>query len=122
MKGVTSGGMIPQPAVPNPELVERVHSVLDRPSLSQLAQAGGGEYFEIGRGSDRDVAFALVSRLRQRAQKATVIESFEDLYWKFLLAAAIVLCVGTLLLRRRVELVWQATAAGAIVLLMVAIL
>lgn len=120
--GTTSGGMIPQPAVVTPELMERVHSVLDRPSLIQLAQAGGGEYFEIGRGSDRDVAFALVSRLRQRAQKATVVESFDELYWQFLLAAAIVLCVGTLLLRRRVELVWQATAAGAIVLLIVAML
>jgi Ca-activated chloride channel homolog len=120
--GTTSGGMIPQPAVPNPETMAPVHSVLDRPSLIQLAQAGGGEYFEIGRGSDRDVAFALVSRLRQRAQKATVVESFEELYWKFLLAAAVMLCLGTLLLRRRVELAWQAVAAAAIVLLMVAML
>ena len=37
-------------------------------------------------------------------------------------AAGVVLCVGTLLLRRRVELAWQAAAAGAIVLLMVALL
>jgi Ca-activated chloride channel family protein len=120
--GTTSGGMIPQPAMPTPDMMEPVHSVLDRPSLIQLAQAGGGEYFEIGRGSDRDVAFALVSRLRQRAQKATVVESFEDLYWRFLLAAAVVLCIATLLLRRRVELVWQAAAAAAIVVLMMVML
>jgi len=120
--GTTSGGMIPQPTAPTAEVFAPVHSVLDRASLIQLAQAGGGEYFEIGRGSDRDVAFGLVSRLRQRSQKARVVETFEDLYWRFLLAAAVVLCLGTLLLRRRVELVWQAAAAGAIVMLIVMIL
>jgi Ca-activated chloride channel homolog len=117
--GTTSGGMIPQPAVPTTETFAPVHSVLDRPSLIQLAQAGGGEYFEIGQGSDRDVAFGLVSRLRQRAKTAQVVQSFDELYWYFLAASAAVLCMGTLLLRRRVELVWQAAAAGAIVLLMV---
>jgi Ca-activated chloride channel family protein len=118
--GTTSGGMIPQPTAPTTETFAPVHSVLDRPSLIQLAQAGGGEYFEIGQGSDRDVAFGLVSRLRQRAKKAQVVESFDELYWYFLVAAGVVLCVGTLLLRRRVELAWQAAAAAAIVLLMVA--
>ena len=78
-------------------------SVLDRPSLIQLARSGGGEYFEIGRGSDRDVAFGLISRLRQRSNTAQVVESFDDLYWQFLLAAGIVLCIGALLLRRRVD-------------------
>lgn len=120
--GTTGGGLIPQPAVATAETFEPVRSVLDRPSLIQLAQAGGGEYFEIGQGSDRDVAFALVSRLRQRAKKAQVVESFDELYWYFLVAAGVVLCLGTLLLRRRVELVWQAAAAAAIVLFMVAML
>jgi Ca-activated chloride channel family protein len=120
--GTTAGGMIPQPTGPTTEVFEPVHSVLDRPSLIQLARSGGGEYFEIGRGSDRDVAFSLISRLRQRSNRAQVVESFDDLYWQFLLAAGIVLCIGALLLRRRVELAWQAAVAGAVVLLMIVIL
>jgi len=111
----TGGGMIPQPATPTAEPFAPVHSVLDRASLIELARAGGGEYFEIGNGSDRDVAFTLINRLRKRSDKADVVESFEDLYWRFLLVAGMVLCVGTLLLRRRVELAWQAAGAAAVV-------
>jgi Ca-activated chloride channel family protein len=120
--GTTAGGMIPQPTGPTVESFEPVHSVLDRPGLIQLAREGGGEYFEIGQGSDRDVAFRLISRLRQRAEKSSLIESFEDLYWRFLLAAAMVLCVATVLLKRRVELAWQAAGAAAIALALLVML
>jgi hypothetical protein len=92
-----------------------VRSVLDRTSLIQLAQAGGGEYFEIGRGSDRDLAFAIVDRLRRRADSVEVTESFEDLYWRALMAAAVALFVGMLLLPSRVELVWHAAGAALVV-------
>jgi Ca-activated chloride channel family protein len=114
--GTTSGGTIPNPNTPATQGWEPIHAVLDRPSLIQLAQEGGGEYFEIGRGSDRDVAFSLIDRLRRRSNKAQVVESFEDLYWYTLLTAGIVLCVGTLLLRRRVELAWQVAGAAAVVM------
>jgi Ca-activated chloride channel family protein len=114
--GTTAGGIIPQPAGPMPEPIGVIRSVLDRPSLIQLARAGGGEYFEIGRGSDRDVAFAIVERLRRRAENVDITESFEELYWRALLAAAVALGLGTLLLPSRVELVWQAACAGLVVL------
>jgi Ca-activated chloride channel family protein len=120
--GTTGGGMIPNPNTPATQGWETIHAVLDRPSLIQLAQQGGGEYFEIGRGSDRDVAFTLIDRLRKRSDKAQVVESFEDLYWRVLLAAGIVLCVGTLMLRRRVELVWQAAGAAVIVIALLIVL
>jgi Ca-activated chloride channel homolog len=119
--GTTTGGIIPQPPQPAPP-VETVRSVLDRASLIHIAQVGGGEYFEIGRGTDRDVAFGIVDRLRRRDDRARVVETFEELYWQFLLAAAIVLCVGTLLLRKRAELVWQAAGAAAVVLLLAMVL
>jgi Ca-activated chloride channel family protein len=119
--GTTTGGVIPQP--PGPWAQEDVvHSVLDRASLIHIAQIGGGEYFEIGRGSDRDVAFGIIDRLRRRDDRAKVVERFEDLYWRFLFGAAIVLCAGTLVLRKKVELAWQAAGAAAVVLLLVAIL
>jgi hypothetical protein len=120
--GTTGGGMIPNPNTPATQGWAPIHAVLDRPSLIQLAQQGGGEYFEIGRGSDRDVAFSLIERLRQRSSKAKVVESFEDLYWQVLLAAGIVLCIGTLMLRRRVELVWQVVGAAVIVIALLVVI
>jgi Ca-activated chloride channel family protein len=120
--GTTSGGMIPQPTLASGEILAPVHSVLDRASLIQLAQAGGGEYFEIGRGSDRDLAFSIISRLRRLSRSGQVVESFEDLYRRFLVAAAVVLALGIALLRTRTELAWGATGAAAVVLLLATLL
>jgi Ca-activated chloride channel family protein len=117
--GTTAGGMIPEPAGPDGvRPPSTIHSVLDRPSLVQLAVAGGGEYFEIGTESDRVVAFRIIDRLRRRFAGAKEIESFEELYASFLMAAAVVLCIGTVFLRSRVELFWQALAALAATLLL----
>jgi Ca-activated chloride channel family protein len=119
--GTTGGGIIPQPTGPGAVPVERIRSVLDRASLIRIAQQGGGEYFEIGQGSDQDVAFGIIDRLRRRDIRARLIETHEELYWRFLLAAGIVLCAGTLLLRGRTELAWQgAGALGAVLLLLAA--
>jgi Ca-activated chloride channel family protein len=121
--GTTAGGIIPQPpSGPGVQQVEYIRSVLDRGSLLQIAVAGGGEYFEIGREPDRDVAFRIIDRLRRRADASEVVESFEELYWRFLLAAAVVLCLGTLLLHKRAELAWQAGGALAAVLLIASLL
>jgi Ca-activated chloride channel family protein len=112
--GTSTGGMIPEPKRPDgtrPPPV--VRSVLDRASLVQLAVAGGGEYFEIGDEPDRIVAFRIVDRLRRRADVVKEVESFDELYGHFLMAAAVALIVGTAFLRKRTELAWQ--AAGALV-------
>ncbi|HZM94056.1 MAG TPA: VWA domain-containing protein [Vicinamibacterales bacterium] len=117
--GTSTGGMIPEPARPDgtrPPPV--IRSVLDRASLVQLAVAGGGEYFEIGDEPDRIVAFRIVDRLRRRADVVKEVESFDELYGRFLMAAAVVLVIGTALLRKRAELGWQAAGALAVVLLL----
>jgi Ca-activated chloride channel homolog len=114
--GTTVGGMIPEPARPDgtrPPPV--VRSVLDRASLVQLAVAGGGEYFEIGDEPDRVVAFRIIERLRRRSDVAQQVDSFDELYARFLMAAAVVLALGMLFLRKRTDLVWQ--AAGVLVAL-----
>ena len=121
--GTTVGGMIPEPAAadgtrPPPQ----IHSALDRRSLLQIAVAGGGEYFEIGEQSDRTIAFRIVDRLRSRALNAKPVETFEDLYAKFLLAAAIVLGLGMLVVRKRTELAWQTAGAVAVVLLLASVM
>jgi Ca-activated chloride channel family protein len=120
--GTTTGGIIPTP--PGPPIAEAtgVRAVLDRASLIQIAQAGGGEYFELGREPDRDVAFRIVDRLRKMAGDRQATESYEDLYWRVLLAAAIVLGFGTLLLHKRTELAWQTAGALATVLLVASLL
>jgi Ca-activated chloride channel family protein len=121
--GTSTGGMIPEPARPDgtrPPPV--IRSVLDRASLVQLAVAGGGEYFEIGDEPDRIVAFRIVDRLRRRADVVQEVESFDELYGRFLMAAAAVLIIGTAFLRKRTELTWQAVSAFGVVLLLASIL
>jgi Ca-activated chloride channel homolog len=117
--GTSTGGMIPEPKRPDgtrpPPVIK---SVLDRASLVQIAVAGGGEYFEIGAEPDRIVAFRIVDRLRRRADIVKDVESFDELYGRFLMAAAIVVVIGTAFLRKRAEVAWQAAGALAVVLLL----
>jgi hypothetical protein len=114
--GTTTGGLIPNP--PNADVLQvmNVRAMLDRASLLQIAVAGGGEYFEIGHEPDRDVAFRIIDRLQHRDVARQQIETFEELYWRVLLAAGIVLCAGTLLLHSRAELAWQIAGAGGVLL------
>ena len=121
--GTSVGGMVPEPMNADgtrPPPV--VRSALDRRSLIQVAVAGGGEYFEIGEQSDRTIAFRIIERLRRRAANAEQVEVFEDLYQRFLIAAAVILCLGTLFMRKRTELTWQAAGAFAVVVFVTTLL
>ena len=121
--GTTVGGLIPEPlGTDGKRPPPVVHSALDRASLVQLAVAGGGEYFEMGDGSDRALAFRIIERLRRRAEIAEDVETVEELYPRLLMGAGIVLCAATLLLKKRTELVWHAAGATAVVLLLFSIL
>jgi Ca-activated chloride channel family protein len=114
--GTTAGGFIPETAGRGGRL-SRIQSVLDRNSLHDIARAGGGEYFELGPESDRDIAARIISSVRRRAPATPREERAEDLYWRFLFAAALVLCPGTLVLGHRTELWWL--TAGAIATLLI---
>ena len=121
--GTAVGGMIPEPlALDGSRPPPRIRSTLDRRSLLQIAVAGGGEYFEIGEESDRTIAFRIVDRLRARAANAEPVETFEDLYKQALMAAALVLCLGVLVVRKRTELAWQAAGAMCVVLLLASVM
>jgi Ca-activated chloride channel homolog len=106
--GTTTGGIIPDPFGRPP-----IRSALDRQSLGEIARIGGGQYFEIGRESDRLVASKIISTIRRRIPSAQVEESTEELYWRFLFAAAVLLCCGSLGITRRVELWWLAAGVLA---------
>jgi Ca-activated chloride channel family protein len=115
--GTTAGGLIPETAGRAGRL-SRVQSALDRNSLRDIARAGGGEYFELGSQPDREIATRIVNSVRQKAPAVPREERTEELYWRFLFAAAVVLCPGTLVLGRRTEWCWQAAGALAAVLML----
>ena len=114
--GTTSGGRIPEPP-PNPrdktEPQPPIHSSLDRASLAQIANAGGGEYQELDREGDREIANRIIDAARRRAGSRGVQVDNEELYWRCLRAAARFMGLGLLFLQERVELWLQAAGAGA---------
>jgi Ca-activated chloride channel family protein len=113
--GTAGGGFIPEPAGPDGvRPPPTIRAVLDRDSLRRIASAGGGEYFEIDRESDRDIAFRIIDGVRRRARMSETHqpeERFEDLYWPLLFAAGVLLCLGTLALKEKTTLWWQAGVA-----------
>lgn len=128
--GTVQGAFIPEPLAEEPVTRARyqparksprmsnIRAVLDRDSLRAIARAGGGHYFELGRQSDRDIAFKIISSVRRRAPVAQEEESFEELYWRLLFSAAVFLGLGALLLKKRAESLWLAVAAVGVILLL----
>jgi len=115
--GTTSGGFIPQlPPRRYQEPDPPIHSVLDRQSLRAIAQAGGGAYYELGAESDQVVALKILADI-QRASRGILQrqEDFAELYWYFLIAAAVLLGWGTLLLKEQTQLWWQLATAVVVV-------
>ena len=120
--GTTIGGIIPEPpkkpgpGSPPPE--PPIRATLDRASLAMIANAGGGDYAELDRDGDREIANHIIDAARKRAGSRGLQEESDELYWRCLLIAAGLLCVGVLFLQERVELWLQtggAVAALAIV-------
>jgi Ca-activated chloride channel homolog len=116
--GTTVGGLIPEspvrlPAPGAPRSEPRIHSSLDRASLATIANAGGGEYLEIDRDSDRQIANRIIDAARRRAGSRGLQEEHDELYWRCLAAAAALLGLGMLFLQERAELWLHAAGAGA---------
>ena len=116
--GTTAGGLIPDPKREQNQPMLR--SVLNRAELTRIATAGGGRYYEIDRESDREIANAIIDWTRRRAGTTGVQEGLQELYWNFLLAAAVFLALGVLFLRDRVALALQLGAAVAVLAFVVA--
>ncbi len=114
--GTAGGGFIPRlPPGRYQEPEPPIHSVLDRRSLRAVAQAGGGRYFELGSEPDHVVALRILSDAQRSARGGVERrESFTDLYWGLLAAAAAVLGAATLLIEERARLWWQLAVAGAL--------
>ena len=118
--GTTAGGLIPEPRGDDGVTPRaKTRSVLNRGSLQDIANFGGGQYFEIGREPDRDLAFHIIGSVRDRTGNRQETESHEELYWRFVFAAGVFVVLGTVFLRRAVELRWQAAGAAAALLTLV---
>jgi Ca-activated chloride channel family protein len=113
--GTTVGGLIPDvPRKPNDTspVEPPVHSSLDRASLATIANAGGGEYLELDREGDREISNKIIDAARRRSGSRGLQLESEELYWRCLAAAAVLLLVGLLFLQERVELWLQAAGAS----------
>ena len=103
--GTLGGGMLPETTnrdgtvEPSPG-----RSRLDRASLQRIAAGGGGQYFELDRDPDRDIANAIIDAGRRQAPVTIAEGAVEELYWRFLVAAAALAGAAIVCLRERAEL------------------
>jgi hypothetical protein len=97
-------------------------SRLDRAGLQRVAAAGGGQYFELDRDGDRRIANSLVDAGRRMAPSLGAVQASEDLYWRFLVIAAVFPFLGLPFLRDRPELWLQTIGALAALAIVSAVL
>lgn len=107
--GTTAGGAIPQPRGGR---ASSLPSTLDRASLTEIARAAGGRYFELDRDADREIANAVILHTRRRAQGEQFEETVRKWYWELLLAAGILALASVLLQRDTPVLLLHAAAAA----------
>lgn len=118
--GTLSGGALPAfrdekgEIVIDPEVPTT--SRLDRSGLQRIAAAAGGQYFELDRDGDKHIANAIVDAGKKMAPSLGAVEESEELYWRFMVIAAIFPFVGLLFLRDRSELWIQAVGAAAVLI------
>jgi hypothetical protein len=67
--------------------------------------------------ADGDLALTMVPSLDRQTAGADGIELHQELYWRFLCAAAVLVGAGTCLLRQPTELWWLALGAAAVILM-----
>jgi hypothetical protein len=97
-------------------------SRLDRAGLQRIALAGGGQYFELDRDGDRHIANSLIDAGRKMAPALGAVEESEELYWRFVAAAAFLPLGGLLFIRDRPELWLQTIGAVTIAVVVFSIL
>jgi Ca-activated chloride channel family protein len=113
--GTLAGADLPPVADEGEEPKSPGRSRLDRASLQRIAAAGGGQYFELDRDPDREIANAIIDAGRRQAPVTTESGTTEDLYWRFLAGGLGLAALGALFIRERAELwmlaLWRLLAA-----------
>lgn len=103
--------VIPQP--PGEPPVPRAISRLNRASLQRIADSGGGQYYELDRDPDRDIANAVVDAGRRMAPPRPAAPTVIEFYPQLLLAAATLAALSFLFVRRGAEAWLQLSGAVA---------
>lgn len=111
--GTDIGGIIPDPKRAPSDTSPPIVSALDRASLRLIAATGSGEYFELDRGSDVELATRLIDATRRRSASARTEPVLQDVYWQFLAAAGVLALAAALFLRDRSALWIQAAVSVA---------
>jgi len=109
--GTLAGSALPETTVDGVKEPSPGKSRLDRASLQRIAAAGGGQYFELDRDPDRDIANTIIDGGRRQAPATTEEGTAEELYWRFLAGGLAFAALGGVLLRDRTELWIQLLAA-----------
>ena len=116
--GTLAGGALPRFKDEDGEIVidpeVPTSSRLDRAGLQRIAAAGGGQYFELDRDGDRHIANAIIDAGKRMAPSLGAVKQSEELYWRFLVIAAIFPFLGLPFLRDRPELWILAVGAAAV--------
>jgi hypothetical protein len=120
--GTISGGFMPEMPGPQQSSVPRQRAALDRAALMTIADAGGGQYFELNRGADQNIAANIIGSGRRRAGNRQLEERSEELYWRLLVVSAALVVAGTMFLRDQVELLIQLISAATVLLILLAAL
>lgn len=116
--GSSSGGLIPMAdPLPVPDEVtriryyaewakkregipkEQIRSSIDRDSLRRIAALGGGRYFELDTEPDAVIASKIIGDIRKTGRSPGGEKMYRDMYWWFLLAAALFAGLGIILRR-----------------------
>lgn len=101
--GSLTGGRMPVvPALDEgtpPDELPPLVSRLDRTALQRIATAGRGQYFELDRAPDREVANAIIDAGRRLAPSLGSVEEHADLYWWALAAGGLLAAIGMVFLR-----------------------
>ena len=105
--GTLAGGRMPpflghdgQP-IRDPETP--LFSQLEREALQEIASAAGGQYFELDRDTDRNIANAIIDFGKRRSPSLSVTAAAEPLYWYCLLWASMFMTVGLIYAWRKYD-------------------
>ncbi|MEP6782266.1 MAG: VWA domain-containing protein [Acidobacteriota bacterium] len=109
--GTLGGGELPATTIDGEDAPSPGRSRLERASLQRIAAAGGGQYFELDRDPDRDIANAIIDAGRRQAPATSGKGTAEELYWRFLAGGLALAAFGTVFVRDTTEL-WLRLAAA----------
>jgi Ca-activated chloride channel family protein len=116
--GTLAGDYLPEvPPAPGEPPMARALSRLNRASLQRIAESAGGQYFELDRDADRDIANRVIDAGRRLAPPRAAEPSVVEWYPRLLMAAVGLAALATLFPSTRAEawLQWGLATAGLVV-------